>query len=98
MERFLDQSDVGSWIPALLQYDGPCTLKPWAFLWLSIPEWALICFIVLAVVLASILAAAITVAVTATLGPDAGGFVGVITIMGVTVFGYQLSCAAAERR
>ncbi|NJN40542.1 MAG: disulfide bond formation protein B [Gammaproteobacteria bacterium] len=52
VERFLDRSDVGSWIPALLQYDGPCTLKPWAFLWLSIPEWALISFIVLCVVLA----------------------------------------------
>ncbi len=52
VERFLDQTNVGSWIPPLLQYDGPCTLKPWAFLWLSIPEWSLACFIVLGVVLA----------------------------------------------
>ena len=52
VERFLDRTDVGSWIPPLLQYDGPCTLEPWAFLWLSIPEWALIWFIALAVVLA----------------------------------------------
>ncbi len=52
VERFLDQTDVGSWIPPLLQYDGPCTLKPWSFLWLSIPEWSLICFVVLGVVLA----------------------------------------------
>lgn len=52
VERFLDQTNVGAWIPPLLQYDGPCTLKPWAFLWLSIPEWSLICFVVLGVVLA----------------------------------------------
>jgi len=52
VERFLDRTDVGSWIPPLLQYDGPCTLKPWTFLWLSIPEWSLICFVVLGVVLA----------------------------------------------
>ena len=52
VERFLDWTDVGSWIPPLLQYDGPCTLKPWSFLWLSIPEWALVCFIGLAVLLA----------------------------------------------
>jgi protein dithiol:quinone oxidoreductase len=52
VERFLDQTNIGSWAPPLLQYDGPCTLKPWAFLWLSIPEWSLICFIVLGVVLA----------------------------------------------
>lgn len=52
VERFLDQTDIGSWIPPLLQYDGPCTLAPWSFLGLSIPEWSLICFIALAVLLA----------------------------------------------
>ena len=52
VERFLDQTDIGSWIPPLLQYEGPCTLKPWSFLGLSIPEWSLICFIALAVSLA----------------------------------------------
>jgi len=52
VERFLDRSDIGSWIPPLLQYDGPCTLAPWSLLGLSIPEWSLICFIALAVVLA----------------------------------------------
>jgi len=52
VERFLDRTDVGSWIPPLLQYDGPCTIADWSFLWLSIPEWSLIWFIVLGVVLA----------------------------------------------
>lgn len=52
VERFLDTTDVGSWIPPLLQYDGPCTLAPWSFLGLSIPEWSLVCFIALAVLLA----------------------------------------------
>lgn len=52
VERFLDQTDIGSWIPPLLQYGGPCTLKPWDFLWLSIPEWSLVMFVALAVVLA----------------------------------------------
>lgn len=52
VERFLDRTDIGSWIPPLLQYDGPCTLSDWSLLWLSIPEWSLIWFIVLGVVLA----------------------------------------------
>jgi protein dithiol:quinone oxidoreductase len=52
VERFLDQTDIGSWIPPLLQYDGPCTLAPWSFIGLSIPEWSLICFIALGVALA----------------------------------------------
>lgn len=52
VERFLDQTNIGSWIPPLLQYDGPCTLAPWKFLGLSVPEWSLVCFIVLVVVLA----------------------------------------------
>lgn len=52
VERFLDQTDVGSWIPPLLQYDGPCTLVDWSFLWLSIPEWSFVCFVVLGVALA----------------------------------------------
>jgi disulfide bond formation protein DsbB len=52
VERFLDQTDIGSWAPPLLQYDGPCTLKPWSLLGLSIPEWSLVLFIALAVLLA----------------------------------------------
>ncbi|MCL4801154.1 MAG: disulfide bond formation protein B [Burkholderiales bacterium] len=52
VERFLDQTDIGSWAPPLLQYDGPCQLDPWSFLWLSIPEWSLVMFIGLAVALA----------------------------------------------
>lgn len=52
VERFLDQTGIGSWSPPLLQYDGPCTVKPWSFLWLSIPEWSLVVFIALAVFLA----------------------------------------------
>jgi disulfide bond formation protein DsbB len=47
VERILDQLDVGAVIPPLLQYSGPCTLKPWAFLWLSIPEWSLVWFVLL---------------------------------------------------
>ena len=44
VERILDQLDIGSWSPPLLQYGGPCTLKPWSFLGLSIPEWSLVWF------------------------------------------------------
>ncbi len=51
MERLLDASGIGQWSPPLLQYDGPCTLKPWDFLGLSIPEWSLALFVVLFVVL-----------------------------------------------
>jgi len=45
VERLLDQSALGKIVPPLFQYDGPCTLKPWAMLGLSIPEWSLIAFV-----------------------------------------------------
>jgi len=45
LERMLDHSHIGKMVPPLLQYDGPCTLKPWAMLGLSIPEWSLLGFI-----------------------------------------------------
>ncbi|MFM9881637.1 MAG: disulfide bond formation protein B [Burkholderiales bacterium] len=45
VERLLDQSALGRIIPPLFQYDGPCTLKPWAMFGLSIPEWSLIAFV-----------------------------------------------------
>jgi disulfide bond formation protein DsbB len=54
VERILDQLDVGSMIPPLLQYGGPCTLKPWSFLGLSIPEWSLAWFVILALACAAI--------------------------------------------
>ena len=47
VERILDASHIGRWIPPLLQYDGPCTLKPWSLAGLSIPEWSLVCFVLL---------------------------------------------------
>ena len=49
VERFLDASKIGKMIPPLLQYDGLCTLKPWKFLTLSIPEWSLAWFAILLV-------------------------------------------------
>jgi disulfide bond formation protein DsbB len=48
VERILDQLEIGRMIPPLLQYDGPCTLKPWSLLGLSIPEWSLAWFVILA--------------------------------------------------
>jgi disulfide bond formation protein DsbB len=54
VERILDQLALGRIIPPLLQYDGPCTLKPWSFLWLSIPEWALAWFVILFAFIAAI--------------------------------------------
>jgi len=54
VERILDQLDIGSWSPPLLQYGGPCTLKPWSFLGLSIPEWSLAWFVILAVAFVAI--------------------------------------------
>ena len=47
VERILDQLELGRIIPPLLQYDGPCTLKPWSLLGLSIPEWSLAWFVLL---------------------------------------------------
>jgi disulfide bond formation protein DsbB len=51
VERFLDASKIGKMIPPLLQYDGLCTIKPWKFLTLSIPEWSLVWFVILLVTL-----------------------------------------------
>jgi protein dithiol:quinone oxidoreductase len=47
VENFLDQIKVGKAIPPLLQYEGACTPQPWSFLGLSIPEWSLVCFVLL---------------------------------------------------
>ena len=54
VERMLDQLRLGDMIPPLLQYGGPCTLKPWSFLGLSIPEWSLAWFVILAVAFVAI--------------------------------------------
>ena len=53
VERILDQLEIGSLIPSLLQYDGPCTPKPWSFLGLSVPEWSLVWFVLLAATFAA---------------------------------------------
>jgi protein dithiol:quinone oxidoreductase len=55
VERILDQLQVGKLLPALLQYDGPCTLKPWSLLGLSIPEWSAVWFVILAAAFAGML-------------------------------------------
>lgn len=54
VEKLLDTSRIGKWIPPLLQYDGPCTLKPWALLGLSIPEWSLVGFVVMLLALIAV--------------------------------------------
>jgi disulfide bond formation protein DsbB len=51
VERMLDASKIGKMIPPLLQYDGLCTIKPWKFLTLSIPEWSLVWFVALLITL-----------------------------------------------
>lgn len=48
VELVLDWLQIGRLAPSLLQYDGPCTLKPWSFLGLSIPGWSLAWFLILA--------------------------------------------------
>lgn len=50
VERILDELALSRIVPPLLQYDGPCTLKPWSLLGLSIPEWSLAWFVLLALV------------------------------------------------
>ena len=50
VERILDTLQLGRIAPPLLQYDGPCTLKPWSLFGLSIPEWSLAWFVLLALV------------------------------------------------
>ncbi len=48
VERIIDASNLAEWVPPLFRYDGPCTLKPWSLLGLSIPEWSLVWFVLLA--------------------------------------------------
>ncbi len=52
VERLLDLSGLGNMIPPLFQYDGPCTLKPWSMLGLSIPEWSLVGFVLILIAMA----------------------------------------------
>ena len=49
VELILDRLQIGKLAPSLLQYDGPCTLKPWSVLGLSIPEWSTAWFVILAI-------------------------------------------------
>jgi disulfide bond formation protein DsbB len=48
LERLLDDSRIGDWVPPLLQYGGTCEAKPWSLLGLSVPQWSLVCFVALA--------------------------------------------------
>jgi protein dithiol:quinone oxidoreductase len=50
VEKVLDQSRLGRIIPPLFMYDGPCTLKPWSLLGMSIPAWSLTWFVILTAV------------------------------------------------
>ena len=49
VEKLIDWSRIGRWVPPVFMYDGPCTLKPWSLLGLSIPAWSLVSFAVLGV-------------------------------------------------
>ena len=55
VERVLDRLAIGDLWPNFLQYDGPCTLQPWHMFGLTIPEWSLAWFVVLAAMYASLL-------------------------------------------
>jgi disulfide bond formation protein DsbB len=56
VERMLDTLALGDLWPGFLQYDGPCDSQPWTLFGLSIPEWSLAWFVVLAALHASLLA------------------------------------------
>jgi len=58
VETTLDWLQLGKLAPSLLQYDGPCTLKPWSFLGLSIPGWSLTWFVILGIAFLAIALAA----------------------------------------
>ena len=51
VEKLLDASRIGRWVPPVLQYDGVCTAKAWALMGLSIPEWSLACFVAIVIYL-----------------------------------------------
>ena len=55
LEKTLDTLSFGKLWPNMLQYDGPCTISPWSFLGMSIPEWSLVWFAVLAAAFTSLL-------------------------------------------
>lgn len=49
IEKILDATRLGKMVPPVFMYDGPCTLKPWSLLGLSIPEWSLAAFVIVLV-------------------------------------------------
>lgn len=55
LEKTLDATALGRVWPGMLQYDGPCTVSPWSLFGMSIPEWSLAWFAVLAAALISLL-------------------------------------------
>jgi len=48
VEKVLDTIEIGKLFPMLLQYDGPCGDTGWRLLSLSVPQWSLIGFLLLA--------------------------------------------------
>jgi disulfide bond formation protein DsbB len=45
----VDTTPLGQLLPALLSGTGDCAVRGWVFLYLSIAEWALLCFTAIAV-------------------------------------------------
>ena len=46
-EKFLNALPIAQWWPSMFEANGDCTSVTWRFLSLNIPEWSIICFIIL---------------------------------------------------
>jgi disulfide bond formation protein DsbB len=47
-EKFLNSLPIAKWWPTMFEANGDCARVTWSFLSLAIPDWALICFVLIA--------------------------------------------------
>lgn len=47
-EKFLNSLPISKWWPGMFEANGDCALVTWNFLSLAIPDWSLICFLLVA--------------------------------------------------
>lgn len=47
-ETFLNSLPIAKWWPGMFEANGDCTVVTWNFLSLALPDWSLICFVLIA--------------------------------------------------
>lgn len=55
-EVFLNSLPIAKWWPGMFEANGDCTVVTWRFLSLTLPDWSLVCFLLIAGVAVYLLA------------------------------------------